>query len=294
MNDKVYVGGQWVSKALVVLIGLFGITTVGNVANFVEGYHKGWQGWTLGGALGFALFITAYISATSKDKETVFRAAMCAFAFGVSSAYFQFSIYSEHAEGIKETLDAFFLAFVPIMVGEAGLALVESSIKKEKDRRENKEAEVKKKFEDFSTKINEEVSKRENAESGLSQLGRELREMQDFSKSLQSEISEAKLALDAEISKRENAERLISQLENQTKISQPTPLKEKKSGKLPKEDRRSQLEISLRNKYSGVSFSSIDKNEIAKDFGVTSKTISTDIEAIREKNSWNGSVPEIA
>lgn len=117
-----------ISWLLVGLIGLFALTSLGNVAEFVHQYHKGWTGVTLGGGFGVTVFVCAYLAATAKTKSTRFWSLIVGGIFGLASGAFQAWLY---IEGGAIWHVAALLSFVPIVVGEVGLALVESSYSKE-------------------------------------------------------------------------------------------------------------------------------------------------------------------
>lgn len=141
MNTEKSIIQQSISRALLGLIVLYSITSTGNIAEFVTGYHKGWTGWTLGIAIGFTLFISAYIAATSQDKTTRYYALFVGLLFGVASATFQTVLYMASGAPIYIAIP---LSFVPIVGGEVGLALVEGSYSRA--HRENVESEAVKKL----------------------------------------------------------------------------------------------------------------------------------------------------
>lgn len=116
------------SGFLLALIATFAITTMGNVADFVHRYHAGWTGWTLGAAFGVTVFLSSYIAATASTKRTRRIALLISVVFALSSGFFQVDLY---VAGNAPLTTAFILAFVPITIGEAGLALLESSYSKD-------------------------------------------------------------------------------------------------------------------------------------------------------------------
>ena len=117
-----------ISYALLAMIALYAITSVGNVVEFVSHYHDGWTGSSLGGGFGLTIFVSAYIASIARTRSTRFYALIVAGCFGLSSAWFQMTIY---LEGGASPYIAAVLAFVPIVVGEIGIALLESSYSQE-------------------------------------------------------------------------------------------------------------------------------------------------------------------
>lgn len=117
-----------ISWALLAMIALYSIASVGNVSEFIHKYHEGWTGYALGTGFGLTLFVSAYIASIAKQPDTRRYALLVAGTFGMTSAGFQMSLYMD---GGARWYVAFPLAFVPIVVGEIGLALLESSYSRE-------------------------------------------------------------------------------------------------------------------------------------------------------------------
>lgn len=117
-----------ISYILLAMIGLYGLSSVGNIVEYIQHFHDGWTGISLGLGFGLTLFVSAYIASIAKTRQTRLYALLVAGCFGVSSAWFQMSIY---LEGGASLYVAFALAFVPIVVGEIGIALLESSYSRE-------------------------------------------------------------------------------------------------------------------------------------------------------------------
>ncbi|MEM7127017.1 MAG: hypothetical protein AAF702_11855 [Chloroflexota bacterium] len=117
-----------ISYILLAMIALYGLSSVGNIVEFIQHFHDGWTGWSLGLGFGLTLFVSAYIASIAKTRQTRIYALIVAGCFGLSSAWFQMSIY---LEGGANLYVSFVLAFVPIVVGEVGLAMLESSYSKD-------------------------------------------------------------------------------------------------------------------------------------------------------------------
>lgn len=117
-----------ISFILLGLILLFALTSIGNVAEFVHQYHEGWTGYTLGICFGVTLFAAAYIASVTQDAQTRTYALVVAIIFGCASATFQTALY---VSGGAKWYIAATLSFVPILAGEVGLALLESSYSQE-------------------------------------------------------------------------------------------------------------------------------------------------------------------
>ena len=117
-----------ISYILLALILMFALTSIGNVAEFVHKYHEGWTGYTLGICFGVTLFTAAYLASVTKSNQTRKYALIVAGIFGTASATFQTSLY---VSGGASWYIAVPLSFVPILAGEVGLALLESSYSSE-------------------------------------------------------------------------------------------------------------------------------------------------------------------
>lgn len=111
-----------ISYLLLGLILIFSISSAGNTIEFIGRYHKGVAGAALGVAFGTAVFIASYIAATAHTQTTRATAIVIALGFGLASATFQMQIYKD---GGANSLIAALLAFLPITLGEVGLAVLE-------------------------------------------------------------------------------------------------------------------------------------------------------------------------
>ncbi|MEM7130225.1 MAG: hypothetical protein AAF702_28095 [Chloroflexota bacterium] len=114
-----------ISTALLALIILFALTTIGNVAKFVGKYHAGFTGWTLGTSIGATVFLSSYLFSIARTQRTKWTALVIAIAFGLTSAGFQTALYM--IEGNAPWYVAVALSFIPIVFGETGLAILESN-----------------------------------------------------------------------------------------------------------------------------------------------------------------------
>lgn len=117
-----------ISWGLLAMIALYSLASIGNVSEFIHHYHAGWTGYALGAGFGLTLFVSAYIASIAKESDTRTYALFVAGIFGATSAGFQMSLYMD---GGATWYIAFPLAFVPICVGEIGIALLESSYSRE-------------------------------------------------------------------------------------------------------------------------------------------------------------------
>ena len=111
-----------ISYLLLGLILIFSVSSAGNTIEFIGRYHKGIAGIALGVAFGTAVFIASYIAATAHTQTTRATAIIIALGFGLASAIFQMQIYKD---GGANSLTAALLAFLPITLGEVGLAVLE-------------------------------------------------------------------------------------------------------------------------------------------------------------------------
>lgn len=111
-----------ISYLLLGLILVFSISSAGNTIEFIGRYHKGPAGIALGVAFGTSVFIASYIAATAHTQATRATSIVIALGFGLASATFQMQIYSD---GGASNLVAGLLAFLPITLGEVGLAVLE-------------------------------------------------------------------------------------------------------------------------------------------------------------------------
>lgn len=160
------------SRVLVGLIFLFAATSTGNVAEFIEAYHSGWTGWTLGICFGVTLFVSAYIAATAKTKQTRLWSLVIGGVFGIASATFQTVLYMQ---GGAAWYIAVPLAFVPIVAGEVGLALMESSYNKEHGESEAtaKEEELKTELAKLRTQYNQVLTDSKQIQTQLESVRKE-------------------------------------------------------------------------------------------------------------------------
>lgn len=129
MKDNRSVIQKSISFLLVGLIFVFALSSFGNVREYIARFHAGWTSWALGGGFSVAVFVCAYLAATAKTAATRNWSIAVSVIFGIASGAFQFQLYTA---GKADWLTAFLLSFIPIVVGEVGLALVESSYSREK------------------------------------------------------------------------------------------------------------------------------------------------------------------
>lgn len=164
---------QWVSRILLGLILVFSVTSIGNISEFVGLYHRGWTGTTLGVAIGVVTFTTSYISAKTTRLATRVGSIIIALIFGLCSGWFQMEIYT--AGGAPFWI-AGALSFVPIIVGEVGLAFLEylyssdqssdgiAQLNTEQLIADRLNALIAEQFNVFSDRLNEVISDRLNTE----------------------------------------------------------------------------------------------------------------------------------
>lgn len=191
------------SRVLVGLIFLFAATSTGNLAEFIEGYHKGWTGWTLGVCFGVTLFVSAYIAATAKTKQTRLWALTIGCVFGLASATFQTVLYMH---GDAPWFVAVPLAFVPIVAGEVGLALMESSYSKEHGEEElSAQAQgLKTQLENLQTQYGKVLTDSEFVQTQLEDVKKRSEEDRRTSEGLRTQLEQAE----------KESENLRSQLES--------------------------------------------------------------------------------
>lgn len=120
---------KWVSKGLLILIALFAVSSVGNVSEFIYKYHPSGWAYVLGGAYGMVVFICAYITSTATGTATKAAAFVVGLVFAAASGYFQADIY---VKGGATQTTANLLAYLPVIFGEIGLAIVEAYYSKDK------------------------------------------------------------------------------------------------------------------------------------------------------------------
>lgn len=161
-----------ISWLLVGLIALFALASLGNVAEFIRQYHHGWTGWVLGGCFAITVFVCAYLAATAQSRATRVWALIVAFIFGVSSGFFQAWLY---ADGGAPWLVAGLLSFVPIVVGEVGLALVESSYSREKVGQQPVISQTE--FDDLEQRLTDSEQSRTKVEQELETVRQEFDEL---------------------------------------------------------------------------------------------------------------------
>lgn len=123
---------SWIARAishiLIILIAVFSFSSVGNVREFIHQYHVGWTGTVLAIGFGVIVFVSAYIAATTPSNRTKKIAITVGTIFGLASGFFQASLY---IDGGADWLIAGALSFIPIIVGEVGIALLESNYSKD-------------------------------------------------------------------------------------------------------------------------------------------------------------------
>lgn len=200
------------SGFLLALIATFAITTMGNVADFVHRYHAGWTGWTLGAAFGVTVFLSSYIAATASTPRTRRIALAISIAFALSSAFFQVDLY---LAGGAPLTTAFILAFVPITIGEAGLALLESSYSK--DHEAEQEAHLSKKLAVQLASANAQLVA-QSEEANQLQL-----DMQATLQSLQSEIAQSRATIQSLGERNSQLQSRVDQLQAQKLQPSPKP-----------------------------------------------------------------------
>ena len=178
-----------ISWLLVGLIGLFALASLGNVQEFIHQYHTGWTGWMLGGGFGVTVFVCAYLAATAKTRSTRIWALAVAGIFGVSSGFFQTWLYME---GNAPWYVAGLLSFIPIVIGEVGLALVESSYSRERDNQAS---------DDVLTQHQQQLELLQNrlnqSEQSAAQVQHELNQARQMADKRQTEADKVRAELDA-------------------------------------------------------------------------------------------------
>lgn len=183
------------SKILLGLIFTFALTTVGNVSDFVHRYHAGWTGWSLGLAFGATVFLTSYVAATAYSSKTRWIALAISTVFAISSGVFQVNLYMA---GDAPLLTAIILSFIPITVGEAGLALLESSYSKDHE-------------------IESEILLSDQLKLQIERLEIELKSAQDYAISIGDELQSQLEILQSDL---ETAHTAIANLTNRNEVLQ--------------------------------------------------------------------------
>lgn len=129
MEEKRSLIHRSISVLLLLLILAFSASSIGNVTEYIHKWHVGGWGWVLGVGFGAVVFICAYLASISESRSnTWWIAIIVGSIFGITSASFQASIY---IDGGAPWMTAGALSFIPIIVGEVGLALLESSFSKD-------------------------------------------------------------------------------------------------------------------------------------------------------------------
>lgn len=276
MENKI---STWASRVLLGMIGLFALTTVGNVSYFVETYHAGWGGYTLGGAFGLALFLSAFYMSQGRSSETRRTATILAAVFGLSSGYFQFSVYAEHATSAQDVANALLLAFVPILGGEAGLAWLEASVS-----RDDELATVA----DYEAQITALTAERDNLGHELELSRQHVQTLTgqnaDMSRQIE-KLSQENAALSAQLTRTDGAGQLVISPQDTPPTGERQP-----NQNLSPADRRRQLLDMLTADYLGHDLDNLDRSGLAVRFDVSPKTIGRDIDRIRTERGWNGVV----
>ncbi|MBV7334654.1 DeoR family transcriptional regulator [Chloroflexi bacterium TSY] len=278
-HDERSIIQKGISWVLLALILMFAITSMGNVAHFVSKYHKGWTGWTLGACFGVTLFVSAYIASTAISEQTRKRALAVAIVFGLASATFQMSLYMD---GGAQWYTAILLSFVPIVAGEVGLALVESSYSKDHEQ------EVEEKHSNLLTMDLERVTE---------QLDAVTKERND----LQTELENVTAELDKTLAHLAEANGQIEAMSRQNAVTNgkyvqtndsdnsdgSVSTREKK--RLSKKERQN---LVLDELSQIVNPDDIDHDKLAEKFGTSGRTIRRDIDELvsGKKVSLNGIV----
>ncbi len=139
-----------ISGLLLLLILAFSLSSIGNVTEYIHQWHVGWWGFVLGIGFGAVVFICAYLASISVSwSNTWWIAIAVGTIFGLTSASFQASIYITGGAPLPTALA---LSFIPIVVGEVGLALLESSFSK--DHIAQTESEHAKKLSELVSELN--------------------------------------------------------------------------------------------------------------------------------------------
>lgn len=129
MEEKRSLIHRSISGLLLLLILAFSLSSIGNVTEYIHKWHVGGWGFVLGIGFGAVVFICAYLASISVSWSTTWWIAIAVGSiFGLTSASFQASIYMD---GGAPWPTAIALSFIPIVVGEVGLALLESSFSKD-------------------------------------------------------------------------------------------------------------------------------------------------------------------
>lgn len=255
------------STILLGLILTFALTTVGNVSDFVHRYHAGWTGWSLGLAFGATVFLTSYVAATAYSSKTRWIALAISTVFAISSGVFQVNLYMA---GDAPLLTAIILSFIPITVGEAGLALLESSYSKDHE-------------------IESEILLSDQLKLQVDRLEIELKSAQDYAISVGDELQSQLELLQDEI---ETAHATIANLTNRNEVlqdrisqmqvrpAQPQPVKSKSEPASISADDISEFQVEILRAIANNA--DIQQKEIAEILGSNPSKISREIKPMKD------------
>lgn len=178
-----------ISTLLVGLIFVFALSSFGNTREYISRFHAGWTSYVLGAGFSVAVFVCAYLAATAQTQRTRNWSIAVGVVFGLSSGAFQFQLYRA---GNADMVTAFLLSFIPIIVGEVGLALVESSYSRERDNQASDDVltQHQQQLESLQNQLNQ-------SEQSAAQVQHELNEARQVAEKRQTEADKVRTELDA-------------------------------------------------------------------------------------------------